>query len=92
MGFLSGITDFINDAYESVKEAFSSVKDGANDISSYVSDAFKGVYHPHDKTDDKEYKITPVEDKEFAYETWIRSNEFSMLPDFSDYFRIGQTP
>lgn len=88
MGFWSGITDFIENAYENVKDAFSSVKDSASDITNYVSGAFEGVYHPHDKTDDKEYKITPIEDKQKEYDIWIGSVGLDLLPDFSDYFKF----
>lgn len=87
MGFWSGITDFINDGFDSIKDAFSSVKDSVSDVASYVSDAFTGVYNPHDKTDDKEYEITPIEDKNHQYDLWLRSEGFDILPDYDDYFK-----
>ena len=90
MGFWSNITEFVNDAFDSVKEVFSSVSDSISNISDYTKDAFEGVFtdrSDRDKDIKDEYKITPIEDKSYQYDLWIRTVGLDILPDYEDYFK-----
>ena len=91
MGFWSGITDYVNEVIDYVKDTFTNVTDSISNVADYTKDAFEGVFTDRshrDKDIIDEYKITPIEDKQYEYDLWIRTVGLDILPDYEDYFKL----